>query len=509
MTQSDINYRMHQRRICCIVPTYNNADSIIHVVTGLMPYCRDIIIVNDGCTDNTPLLLKELPNVTVLNHSHNMGKGAALRTGFREALKKGFHFAITLDADGQHYPEDVEIFLKENIAHPNALIVGERDLDGVDRSGGSTFANLFANFWFAVQTGQYLADTQTGFRLYPLHHLVGLSHITSRYEAELELLVWASWAGVQIISSPIKVFYPPREERVSHFRPLYDFGRITVFNTLFTLLALIVGWPLKLRRIIFRTLRSIYAILFFFLSALLVFIPWSTWLALHGLVSTKQSTQLRKAINYFARVVMVLHGVPGVKFTSVYSGIKLLSTLQSKNETIDNLSGLLNKQHLVICNHQSWLDLMCLLQLSPQLVVITNEWVWHNPFFGRLIQQAEYLPATLGAEELRTKLESLVQRGCSIAIFPEGTRSYSAKLGRFHKGALTMAQELGLDVLPLCITGANYVLGKKQYYLRPGHIRLEIAAPITQKELCQLGNIKAQNSALHKAYIKWLDQTTY
>lgn len=507
MTQSEINERLHLCGICCIVPTYNNEGSILTVLRGLMPYCSDIIVVDDGCTDNTSSLLEELTNITIVHHAHNMGKGAALRTGFRKAIEEGFRYAITLDADGQHYPEDVEEFLKANIAHPNALIVGERNLKGVERSGGSTFANHFANFWFAVQTGQHLADTQTGFRLYPLHHLVGLSHLTSRYEAELELLVWASWAGVQIVSTPIRVYYPPREERVSHFRPFYDFGRITVFNTLFTLLAVIVGWPIKLARILCRALRSLYALLFFLISALLVFMPWSTLFALRGRVSAEQSARLRRVINGFARFVMVKHGVPGVKFSCVYSSRKLFSSSPEKQEIVDNGKLVWNTPHLVVCNHQSWLDLMCLLQLTPRLVVITNEWVWHNPFFGRLIQQAEYLPASMGMEELLPKLESLVKRGYSIAVFPEGTRSFSAKLGRFHKGALTMAQELKLDVLPLCLTGASHALGKKQYYLRSGHIRLEIAAPLNQQELSELGSIKAQNSALHKAYTKWLDQT--
>jgi hypothetical protein len=133
--------------------------------------------------------------------------------------------------------------VEANIAHPGALIVGSRDLSGIDASGGSLFANRFSNFWFAVQTLHPLPDTQTGFRLYPLHKLSGFRWITSRYEAELELLVFAAWHGVRLVSLPIRVYYPPREERVTHFRPAADFARISVLNTVLCFLAVVYGWP--------------------------------------------------------------------------------------------------------------------------------------------------------------------------------------------------------------------------------------------------------------------------
>ena len=88
----------------------------------------------------------------------------------------GFAYAITMDADGQHYPEDIPLMLRANQQHSGALIIGQRkQLEKVERSAGSKFANSFSNFWFAVQTGHYLRDTQTGYRLYPLKKLYGLS----------------------------------------------------------------------------------------------------------------------------------------------------------------------------------------------------------------------------------------------------------------------------------------------------------------------------------------------
>ena len=128
------------------------------------------------------------------------------------------------------------------------MIVGARKLEGVMRSKTSAFANSFSNFWFCVQTLHKLPDTQTGYRLYPLKKIKGLRFLTSRYEAELELMVFASWHGVQLVSEPINVFYPKPEERVSHFRPGLDFTRISILNTLLCILAIVYGIPCFLYR---------------------------------------------------------------------------------------------------------------------------------------------------------------------------------------------------------------------------------------------------------------------
>ena len=228
--------------ICVIIPTYNNAGTIRDVVQRCLLHCKDIIVVNDGSTDDTESILASIQSITVVTLTKNSGKGAALKAGFRKAIAMGFSHAITIDADGQHYPEDIPLLLEANALNPDALIVGERKgLDAMERSGGSKFANAFSNFWFAVQTGIRLRDTQTGYRLYPLKKLYGLSLLTSRYEAELELLVFAAWHGVKIVQQPVNVFYPPQEERVSHFRPAYDFTRIFILNTCLCFLALLTS----------------------------------------------------------------------------------------------------------------------------------------------------------------------------------------------------------------------------------------------------------------------------
>ena len=238
-----------EKRLCVIIPTFNNAGTILQVVQSVMAYCNQLIVVDDGCTDGTSDILNTLPqSVTVVSYHPNKGKGHALVAGFKKAMDMGFSHAITIDADGQHFADDIPLLIKETEKSPSSIIVGCRNLTEENMPRQNTFANRFSNFWFRLQTGVNLSDTQSGYRLYPLASLRGLSLITSRYEAELELLVFASWAGVQIKSVPVKVYYPPAEERVSHFRPIYDFVRISILNTILCVAALFYGYPRRLAR---------------------------------------------------------------------------------------------------------------------------------------------------------------------------------------------------------------------------------------------------------------------
>jgi len=234
-------------RYCVIIPTYNNGDTVADVVERTLKVCPDVIVVNDGSTDNTQAALCGL-DVTVLDHNRNLGKGNALKTGLRYAARKGFTHAVTLDADGQHFPEDIPVLLKASAEHPDRLIIGCRNLTSENMPRQNTFANRFSNFWFRLQTAQKLDDTQSGFRVYPLDSLHGIRLVTSRYEAELELMVFAAWHGVTVQGVPVRVWYAPKGERVSHFRPFWDFFRISVLNTILCFGALLVGLPLALLR---------------------------------------------------------------------------------------------------------------------------------------------------------------------------------------------------------------------------------------------------------------------
>jgi glycosyltransferase involved in cell wall biosynthesis len=238
--------------IIVLVPTYNNAGTLRDVLLRILAMDWPLLVVNDGSTDETAGILASLtqtwgPRLLVIHHARNQGKGAALKSGFREALRRGFRYALTLDADGQHFPEDIPLLVEA--AGENTLVVGSRPVQGAD--GGSSFANRFSNFWFRLYTACDLPDTQTGFRLYPLQQLPSLSLMSSRYEAELSLLVFSAWKGLTLKPVSVRVAYP--EDRVSHFRPALDFLRISALNTLLLLLALVYGWPrIWLRRLLFR-----------------------------------------------------------------------------------------------------------------------------------------------------------------------------------------------------------------------------------------------------------------
>lgn len=417
-----------------MIPTYNNGGTIADVVRKTLEACSDVIVVNDGSTDNTRQTLEAIEGITLVTYDQNRGKGYALKQGFKKALELGFAYAITLDGDGQHYPENIGLFLQANIDHPGALIIGSRNLDNVDRSKGSSFANKFSNFWFYIQTGKKLDDTQTGYRLYPIKKLNFLWLLTSRYEAELELLVFASWHGVELVSIPIEVYYPPREERVSHFRPALDFSRISVLNTILCFLAVVYGLPLRIGRFLMKYLRTWYSLIFFLFFSMVIVTP-ACWLYVKmGKMTERKRYRLHQLIQWTARFVMIHHGIPGTRFSSkVAEGVNF------------------DKPHIIICNHQSHLDLMCQLIFTPKMIFLTNDWVWNNPTYGFLIRHAEYYPVREGIEALLPKLRSVAERGYSIAIFPEGTRSKDCSIGRFHQGAFYVSEQLGIDILPMCL----------------------------------------------------------
>ena len=472
-----------------VIPTYNNGGTIGRVVAGAMEQCDDVIVVNDGSTDVTASILAGLAKdgLTVVTLDKNSGKGAALKAGFRKAMSLGFAYAITLDGDGQHYPEDIATMLKANQEHPGALILGSRMLDGADRSKGSSFANKFSNFWLWVQTGRKLDDTQTGYRLYPLKKLKFLtsrfSPLTSRYEAELELLVFASWHGVELVPVPVNVYYPPKEERVSHFRPGMDFARISVLNTVLCFLAVVYGMPLRLWRWVMKYIRTIYVILFFLFFMFVVIKP-VVWVCLK-IKKNSENRWLHKLMYRASRFVMLTHGIPGVKFSyKVSEGVKF------------------DRPRVVICNHQSHLDLFCQLIFTPNIIFLTNDWVWNNPSYGLLIRNAEYYPVRDGLEELLPKLRSLVERGYSIAVYPEGTRSKDCQIGRFHQGAFWLADQLNVDILPMCLYGPGKILKKKTYTIQKGSIRIEVGEPVSLQSLQAMGRLKEQAKEMRRRYIE-------
>ncbi|MGB4843117.1 MAG: DUF2062 domain-containing protein [Ferruginibacter sp.] len=243
--------KVHLLRACVIIPTYNNVATLAGVIKDVAGYTDDIIVVNDGSTDNTVDVVKNFSSVQFISYPKNIGKGWALRKAFKYAIEKGYDYAITIDSDGQHFAKDLPLFFEKVKEFPNAVIIGARNMNQDSVPGGSSFGNKFSNFWFRVETGKSSPDTQSGYRLYPLQALKNMRFITRKYEFEIEVLVRAAWKGVDVVSVPVTVYYAPKKERVSHFRPFKDFFRISILNTVLVLLAFLYIKPRDFLRILF------------------------------------------------------------------------------------------------------------------------------------------------------------------------------------------------------------------------------------------------------------------
>jgi len=232
-----------------IIPTFNNAGFLNKLLGEVLTFQAPVIVVNDGSTDDTAGILSMHPSVTVITFQSNMGKGAALKAGFKLGLELGFDHAITLDSDSQHRAEDIPSFLEMLENESPQLVVGSRVLDQENVPARNRFANRFSSFWFHVETGLRLKDTQSGFRLYPIRELEGTRLISGKYELELELLVKTAWKGIPVREIPIQVYYPPKAERISHFRPFRDFIRISLLNFMLLFLGLAYYRPRNMYRI--------------------------------------------------------------------------------------------------------------------------------------------------------------------------------------------------------------------------------------------------------------------
>ncbi|MEZ4601641.1 MAG: DUF2062 domain-containing protein [Syntrophotaleaceae bacterium] len=228
-------------RLLVVIPLYNHGATVRSVVEKTLAIHDRVVVVDDGSVDGGADTLAGLP-VAVLRHEINRGKGAAIMTAAREARRQGMTHIATIDADDQHDPADLPKLLAVARENSLAVVVGKRDFNTENVPGGSRFGRKFSNFWLRLQTGRSLGDTQSGFRIYPLRVLEGLKLGEVRYSFEIEVLVKAAWAGVPLLEAPISVHYPPREERVSHFRGFMDNFRLTLLNTRLTLRS-VAPWP--------------------------------------------------------------------------------------------------------------------------------------------------------------------------------------------------------------------------------------------------------------------------
>ena len=240
--------------------------------------------------------------------------------------------------------------------------------------------------------------------------------------------------------------------------------------------------PLTLKRMLYTFLTF----LVFFIFAFVLITPLTLLYILLVPKSEKKRYRYHQMIAFFMR--LALKALPGVKFS------------------LDNKFGeTFEKPAVIIANHQSHLDLLCTMMLNPKVVLLTTDWVWKNPMYGVIIRFAEFYPVSDGYDKNVERLKSLVERGYSVVVYPEGTRSETGDIRRFHKGAFQLAQALNVDILPVFVHGANHVMPKNDFVLREGQLYVEIGQRMSNEEVKSM-EARALTSQCHKYYIEHFEE---
>ncbi len=233
--------------ILIVIPVFNNRTTIRDVAKRALATGYPVLVVNDGCTDGSVDALSGIEEersrrtapagrmAAIQLHqtgfSQNRGKGAAIMEGCRWATEHGYTHILTIDADGQHHPEEIPQFVKAANEFPLSIVIGTRDFDSDAVPGSSKFGRKFSNFWIRVCTGQSVSDSQSGYRVYPVEALRLLRIKGKRYNFEVEVIVRGIWAGLEIREVPIAVEYSEKTIEASHFHPFKDNARISMTYT--------------------------------------------------------------------------------------------------------------------------------------------------------------------------------------------------------------------------------------------------------------------------------------
>lgn len=218
---------MASAEIIIVIPAYNEGATIRDLVERCLKQSLPVTVVDDGSSDNTVEELEGLP-ITLLRNPQNSGKAATLWRGMQHAVAQGAKQVITLDGDGQHRPEDIPALLQTAAQYPQSLIIAARLRDNDQAPRARLAANRFADFWISWAAGQWIHDTQSGFRLYPATLLEQLNPDTRREQGfvfESRVLIEAASRNFTIHVTPISSSYQANA-RASHLQPFTDISRI-------------------------------------------------------------------------------------------------------------------------------------------------------------------------------------------------------------------------------------------------------------------------------------------
>lgn len=210
--------------ICIVIPVYNSP-FIAEVIADVLSCGYKVIVVDDGSTEK---VVVESPDVELITHGANLGKGEAILSGAKRAKELAFDAILTFDADKQHLSSQVKKLI--SVYKEGSIVIGNRNFESENVPESSKFGRKFSNFWVFLETFKLLGDTQSGFRIYPVN-ILELNLHNKRFDFEIEVLALHSYRGGQIIDVETECYYPPSQERVTHFDKIKDNIRLTKAHT--------------------------------------------------------------------------------------------------------------------------------------------------------------------------------------------------------------------------------------------------------------------------------------
>lgn len=265
-------------------------------------------------------------------------------------------------------------------------------------------------------------------------------------------------------------------------------GMVTVVVLSYTISPFLFKWlttksgEMRQTPLTFRNLaKSIYSFAFFFFGSIFLNILGFVLFAFRKKPNLKTKLFYHTVLHKLA--AFVIRNMPGVD-------TKLVNEYKEK----------FDEPAIVISNHQSHIDLMLMLMLTPNLIILTNEWVWNSPFYGQVVKYLDFYPVASGIEDSVELLETKVKEGYSILIFPEGTRSADCSIKRFHKGAFFLAERFNIDVVPVMIHGVGHRVTKGELVLKPGKMVVTLLKRVSPKDKSYGENYSKRAKAFRRMY---------
>ncbi|MBF0556886.1 MAG: glycosyltransferase family 2 protein, partial [Nitrospirae bacterium] len=302
-------------KICAAIPAFNAAATVGAVVRGSLKHLSSVYVVDDGSSDDTAEVALAA-GAEVIRHAVNMGKGQALRAIFERAAGDGYEAVVTLDADLQHDPCEIPLFLSAHAAHPEDIIVGSRmrEKDKIPRDRYNSMH--VARFYISLAANQFIEDTQCGFRLYPMSVVKGMELTGQRYVTETEALIKAGDSGATVRFVDVRAIYG---NNGSHFRPVMDITAITAYVISY----LTIKWlkegvssnkPFTYRRgsVIDAPHRSNTVSFIYQLITVLTALPITVFFLIEFMLGKGNFAAIRKLGVPFKVITAATHMLPGV-----------------------------------------------------------------------------------------------------------------------------------------------------------------------------------------------------